>query len=181
MAAAAAAAASDPFVPTSDQPRKAEWSGHFWYVMRAFALQASSRFKPNGPEALALVSLFQNLWVGLPCLRCKRHYVDNFKKAPYTVEHACCAAKGLAWIQQLRATIQAGIDAAAPPPQPPVAAVLNPSRPTPPAACFPALAVSNHSPEALARQERAIAAALCAKKINAEKGDCGCALKRNFM
>jgi hypothetical protein len=172
----------DPYVPTSDQPRKPEWTGHFWYVMRAFALQASSRFTPDGPEATALVSLFKNLWIGIPCLRCKRHYVDNFDADPYTTAHACCAALGLEWIQNLRAKIQAGIDAAAPPAAASAGAPASRGKPTVPRATFPNLdaPVSNHSPEALQRQARAIAAALRAKQANSEKGDCGCALKRSF-
>jgi hypothetical protein len=171
----------DPFVPSSDQPKnKSEWTGHFWYTMRAFALQASAKFEEDGPEVRALVDLFTNLWVGLPCLRCKRHYLENFSRAPYTAVHARSASKGLQWIQDLRATIQAEVDAAVRSEAKTQTIVGTSSAlPVPPGTYYPNLQApgSNHTPAALARQAAAITAALTAKSRNEEAGDCGCGLK----
>jgi hypothetical protein len=168
----------DPFVPSSDQPKnKSEWTGHFWYAMRAFALQASEKFAANGPEVRALVDLFTNLWVGLPCLRCKRDYVENFKTNPYTAVHARSAAQGLLWIQNLRATIQANVDAAARlAVQSETIAHASSALPIPPGTYYPGLQApgSNHTPAALARQAAAITAALTAKALNEKAGECGC-------
>ena len=94
-----------PGFPTSDQPRKCEWTEPLWYVSRACALKAS----PELPEedAAARVALFANLWSAVPCPVCEGHYKKNFEQAPFTREHARDAALGLKWIQDLRATIRA--------------------------------------------------------------------------
>jgi len=171
---------TDPCVPTSDQPPKPEWTCHFWYVLRAFALQARPDIATE--DAASLVALFANLAAGLPCAKCKAHYKENFAARPYTLGHATDPAKGLQWIADLRQRIKEQIaqDASAAGGRDTQAA---PSKfrscvPRPPKAAYGGMESRRGPTDTAARlEQRAHAAALARTAQNHAKGDCGCSAK----
>jgi len=170
---------TDPFVPSSAQPtRKTEWTGHYWYVLRSFALQARPDLSKKDRQAL--VALFANLGPGLPCTDCKRHYAElmSDKRWRYTEMHASDPAAGLAYIQVLRAKIQGDVDSGAAGGVVPPAAKLRHGVPSTPYSYFGgACPVHQHTPAALTSQEAAIEAALARTAELRSKRQCGCADK----
>ena len=163
---------SSPCVPTSDQPPKPEWTCHFWYVLRSWALQARPDISAH--DAAQLVALFSNLAAGLPCAVCKAHYTENLKTSPYTLQHAHDCAKGMDWIADLRQRIREQItaDAAAPPALMPATTKHRSCLPAKPNAAYPRMATAAARAEAQAHT-----AAIARTALNHAKGDCGCSAK----
>lgn len=153
-------------VPSSDKPPKPEWTGRLWYTLRLFALQAG----PDPTVQAGLRQLFGSLCMGLPCQKCKEHYEANIVAMPYGDEECQNAMAGLRWIQRLRKSIQDAIDRERAENTAPLSApgVFTPAPgrhrsriPLCPAKAFePPAPVSNHTPEAIARQEKAMHAAV---------------------
>ena len=100
----------DWIVPSSAHPPKAEWTLHLWYGLFTAAAQASSTL--NDAEAAELVALFANAAAGLPCVKCKAHYRENFKAQPFTLKHARSPSAALEWIVRLRRLIAVQVRAA---------------------------------------------------------------------
>jgi hypothetical protein len=92
-------------VPSSDSPPLPEWTAKYWYVIRAWALQAKESLDDD--EAGLLVKSFEALSVTLPCQECRAHYKDDWAAEPYTVEHARDLVKSVKWVEDLRAKIDA--------------------------------------------------------------------------
>lgn len=147
-----------PEVPTSDQPPKPEWTGHYWYTLRAFALQA------NRSTSNQLQLVFRHFATAIPCKKCKEHYAAY--EPAFGQREGVDPRRALEWIQTLRAAIQRRVDIEAS-----EAIPDSPVRPPPTkyrsALPKPAVAVygsthiqSNHSPQAIQRQQAAIDAAL---------------------
>lgn len=119
-----------PEVPSSNQPPIQEWAGHYWYVIRAMALQASEDLDDN--EASHLVNFMASLAVGLPCPECRDHFIGDWLEDPYTLDHAKNHHLSMHWVEELRrktdlrvlekkraaAGAGAGAEAGAPPPGP---------------------------------------------------------------
>jgi hypothetical protein len=100
----------DYIVPSSDAPHKREWTAHYWYYIFAAGLQAKSTLTDD--EAELLVLSFKALEVTLCCPQCKAHFKEYFKATPYTVAHARDTRATLAWIRELRLSIQNRLEAA---------------------------------------------------------------------
>ncbi len=94
----------DFIVPSSDTPRKREWSIHYWYVMFASALQADE--KMSDEDAELLIQSFRSLQVSLCCPTCRTHYRTYFAETPYTPEHARNVVLSVEWVKTLRLFIQ---------------------------------------------------------------------------
>jgi hypothetical protein len=100
----------DFIVPSSDAPHKREWTAHYWYYIFAAGLQAKATLTDG--EAELLVQSFRALEVTLCCPQCKAHFKEYFQKTPYTVAHARDTRASLAWIRNLRVSIQNRLEAA---------------------------------------------------------------------
>lgn len=172
---------TDPCVPTSNQPPKPEWTCHYWYVLRSFALQA--RHDLDDADAAELVALFANLSSGLPCPKCKTHYRENWAVEPYTLAHAKDPAKGMEWIGALRLRIkeqikvddlkEAGGRAETVPPKKYRSCV-----PRPPKLTYTAMESKRGLTDVATDMERkAHQSALAKTAENRKRGDCGCSAK----
>jgi len=91
-------------VPSSDSPQIYEWAGHYWYVLRASALQASETISDE--NAALLVQAFETYAVTLPCPECRAHYASDWAVHPYTATHARSALASMKWVEDLRLRIE---------------------------------------------------------------------------
>lgn len=104
-----------PSVPSSDTPPIPEWANHYWYVMRASALQAKPEL--TDAEAGQLMASMQAYSVVTPCEKCRAHHAAYFAAHPFTVEQARSPTLALQWVEALKADIEkaeAVVPAAAP-------------------------------------------------------------------
>jgi hypothetical protein len=80
-----------------------EWAEHYWYVIRAVALQAHEELDDN--SAAHLVNFMASMAVGMPCPECRDHFVEDWTEAPYTMAHAKSTTKSIQWVEDLRAKV----------------------------------------------------------------------------
>jgi len=172
----------DPLVPSSDRPRKSEWTDKFWYCIFTYVMQAKG--DDTDENAVARVALLTNLHAGLPCAKCKDHFKANLAIDPYTLAMARNERAGCEWVLRLRARIQRQLDwetaekeAAAATDEPHYTGLA--CVPLPPSEVFAGITGGhNHSEAALARQLAAIEASFAkTARLRSAGADCGCSLK----
>jgi hypothetical protein len=167
----------DFIVPSSDAPHKREWTAHYWYYIFAAGLQAKATLTDE--EAELLVQSFQALQVTLCCPQCQAHFREYFKTMPYTVVHARDTHASLAWIREMRISIQNRLEAARPKAAGDAAALDRCVIPRFPGSVYPEQVSADVQKKAdLARLDAAIANALegCAKHLK-QTAPCNCALE----
>lgn len=97
--------------PTGAHPPIPEWAGHYWYVLRLAALQASPELTDG--QRLAMVQYFHGFSVALPCKECTEHFVEHWVTDPFTREMAGDAVAAGQWVEQLKAAIEGRVKARA--------------------------------------------------------------------
>lgn len=91
-------------VPTSDKPDMKEWTGHYWYVLRCGALQASPTLTTQ--QAADLVAWFKGFAISTPCPDCRAHFADDFVTYPFEETHARDPMQAMFWVEELRRRIE---------------------------------------------------------------------------
>ena len=97
-------------VPTSDKPEMKEWTGHYWYVLRCGALQASVSLTDG--QAVDLIAWFKGFAVTTPCPDCRAHFLADFALYPFEMKHAKDPMQAMFWVEELRRRIEQRKEAA---------------------------------------------------------------------